>query len=360
MLITATALAASAWADPVTLSSGATFTPTFMDVKGQPLAGGNAQLGLGAIYVLGGGLVAVSGIPAGTVPLTIARQGQDIKISWDPKYVNPQIYVLTGDGTGKYTNGSTGWTLVAATDTTNYDFTNYSSTTAPYILHKNQVGLGAAEAYYKGLQAGVNPADTTTDTNYTGQTYLATAWAVGKVNVTVAASGGKQLVSLPLYDGTLSTIFPSQLTGGKSLIVSPRSGTGVNPVIVNETGVNGQDFTVGPMVGFWMQTPIAATAPVTITFVGSVISANVERDVEMKDLTGNPLPISFANSNLGVDTDIISIQSGLGLSPMIKSGGSWGQWTTVSLNQGFWYMYKANKRKWTVSPSALDVKIIQY
>ena len=300
-------------------------------------------------------------IPYGTVPMSIERAGNNIKVFWDNavfEYQNPKIFMLAGDGTGKYTNDA-GWAAINALLGPGSPFEG-SDLPGGYIIHKNQVGQGWGEVYFKGIQ-NTFPNEMDINPNVPGNiSYLASAWAVGKVNVTVAEKGGKQLVSLPLYDDKLSVIFPPQLQGGKSLFVSPRSGSGLNPVKVDGNGVVGQDLTVEPMVGFWMQTPIDATAPVTTTFVGGVIKADLERVVEMKDLTGNPMPISFSSGNLGVDQDIISVQSGLGLSPMIKSGGSWGQWTTVGLNQGFWYSYKANKRKWTVSPSILDVKVIQY
>jgi hypothetical protein len=131
-------------------------------------------------------------------------------------------------------------------------------------------------------------------------------------------------------------------------------------VLVNSAGVVGQDFSVEPTRGFWMQTPSEADYSVKITFAGRILYDLFLKDVEVKDLTGNPFPISFPSSDLGVDGDIASIQSGTGLSPMIKSGGSWGEFTTVGLNQGFWYQYAAGDRRWRVEPASLQIKLEEY
>jgi hypothetical protein len=146
----------------------------------------------GLVLVEGGGPFIGPQPPAGTVPLSITRVGSDIQLSWNSSdYPNPQIFVLTGDGLGRYTNVFSAWTAVT-TGATGFDFSNYSTGA---ILHLAQVGAGSSpEAYYKAVKADIDVGTSV------GQSTVESAWAVGKVNVEVA--GGKRwtLFSMPFMD----------------------------------------------------------------------------------------------------------------------------------------------------------------
>jgi len=142
------------------------------------------------------------GAPPGTIRLHISRAGSDIMISWEGfsvhTYLNSlNFYVLTGDGTGTFTNNFIGTYATPenwkpATASTSYDFTHYNDYPVAYFLHKNQVGRGTTEAYYKGIF------QTSAMTNIAY--YLPSAEAVGKVNVGLdgtASIPGYNLVSVP-------------------------------------------------------------------------------------------------------------------------------------------------------------------
>ncbi|MBU1616443.1 MAG: hypothetical protein KKF06_01505, partial [Candidatus Margulisbacteria bacterium] len=151
------------------------------------------------LFGLGGG-TKIGDAPWGTVPLTIARDGENIKISWDAaKAPGAQIYVLTGDGTGKFQkNVPADWKLYA--DSSIAGQFNAGSVATGILYHNKQVGAAVpsgysnhGEAYYYGLQAGVTPTTPCQDPLYTGKTCFEVAPAVGKVNVPIfkASSGDK-------------------------------------------------------------------------------------------------------------------------------------------------------------------------
>jgi hypothetical protein len=271
---------------------------TVYDLKGQPLAGsltsGSYTVQLGGLYGLVGGVISKVGVPAGTVPLTISRSGNDIKIAWDPSYVNPQIFFMTGDGTGKYqsdnVSGQTAvWALYTTAPAGQFDASNANSTTAPYILHKNQVGQGAAEAYYKGLQSTVSAGGQTSDqTSYPGKTYLATALTAGKVNLAFPA--GYTLFELPVWLDVPS--LPNAI--GDQLTVS------AIPDELYDYYMNKASYSSGAWVGVATNFEKARgyylrilNSPKTLTFVGNVKMD--EADLSLKQgysMIGNPYPIS--------------------------------------------------------------------
>ncbi len=176
-----------------------------MDIKGQTAVGtmGSTSYGveLGGVYGETAGAGIIEGDwPYGTVPLNIRREVNNIILTWEARFVNPEIYILTGDGVGRYASGE-GWIKVTqggARYTTGVP-TEWDYDVFPAMFsHIDQVGMGTSEAYYKGLQAGVSP--TTANPRVTGKTYLQSAWAVGKVNV--AITGGKKwtLFCVPFMD----------------------------------------------------------------------------------------------------------------------------------------------------------------
>ena len=132
--------------------------------------------------------------PAGTVRLFITRQANGVQLSWETGSgagqvqadVEPNFYYLASKAEnpiGIYTNDQTKWDpLVAGAD---FDIFPKDA----HALHAKQVGEGNSEVYYKALLDADDKA-----------TLLPVAWAVGKVNVTIAGSQGWSLISMPFMD----------------------------------------------------------------------------------------------------------------------------------------------------------------
>lgn len=338
------------------------------DVKGAPFTGfttgGNDDLYIGPIYVLEPGAGAATGeAPAGTVPLFISRDGDNIKISWEasvPDYNDPQIYVLIGGGSGSYTNDVAGWSGPYTPNSypAEFDFSKYAS---GYVLHLDQVGAGESEVYYKGLQDGITAANISPDQNLPANTaYLASAWAVGKINITTDADGGLLLIGLPMFAGNVASTYPDQLGTNQTINLYPRAGGGLDAVAVTNSGImTGSDFDILPTVGFW-QKNLSDTA-VTITFVGDLPKTDYTDDLESLDLSSNPLAKQLSSDTLGIDGDVIYPQSGSGLSAFTKDQGSWGQnFPAVDFYQGFWYRYSGNLRRWNIDHLTPDAVIEEY
>ncbi|OGC11794.1 hypothetical protein A3K48_04810 [candidate division WOR-1 bacterium RIFOXYA12_FULL_52_29] len=185
-------------------------------------AGGTITFIPGLFGLFGGG-TKIDTAPWGTVPLYISRDGENIKITWEAtKAPGAQIYVLTGDGSGKFQkNDPAAWKLY--TDSTIAGQFNAGSVATGVLYHNKQVGSvvpsgfsNHGEAFYFGLQAGVTPQTICTDPDplYNGKPCFAVAPAVGKVNMSLAV--GYNLVSLPFTYNTggdaLVNVFGQQLT----------------------------------------------------------------------------------------------------------------------------------------------------
>lgn len=230
-------LSTGAWANPLTgngytlydviNSGGQTLQGdgyTLMDSKGdglaQPMSGSGYTLIPGLFGLFGGG-TKIDTAPWGTVPLTIARDGQNIKISWDAaKAPGAQIYVLPGTGavSGKFQKTDpTAWKIF-----TDPGFDDQFSALGPgQLRHNTQVGDAQdawpnySEAYYIGLQAGVTPMTPCQDPDplYNGKPCYQVAPAVGKVNM--SAKKGFNLLSLAFKYNTgedsLENVFGQQL-----------------------------------------------------------------------------------------------------------------------------------------------------
>jgi len=191
-----------------TISSGGTLEMTgagytLQDVKGQGVGGSVSNetytVDIGGLYGLVSWVAVAPGVPWGTIPLFISVSGSDVKITWEATtYPNAQLFVLFGDGSGRYSSGE-GWVPVTA----DLGF-NVQNLANGVLLHTNQIGGGTPEVYYKGLQAGVSP------------TNLAAAWAVGKLNIPLYYKAdlneGYNLISVPLITSTsIDGAFSNQL-----------------------------------------------------------------------------------------------------------------------------------------------------
>lgn len=185
---------------------------TVHDVKGQPVIGISTgdipgpDGPITATVIFGWGpmwslvpIVIEEGVPEGTVPLTIARDGNNILITWNNGLYgdNISLFYLPGDGTGIYTNTPDPWQAVDG---------NFTLQLAQgRITHNNQVGAGLTEVYYKALQPGY----TRTSLNSDNVNVLSTAWSVGKFNVNIegqAANAGKNLMSIPFISQAGTTV----------------------------------------------------------------------------------------------------------------------------------------------------------
>ena len=143
-------------------------------------------------------------VQPGVVTLSIAREGDHIKLSWTSD-VDPDIYYLAGIGPGAYTNTYTTWTP-AALGSGSVQTGGFSAVSNKSVLHYNQVKKGDAEVYYKALNPNT-PKDST---------WIPQAPAVGKVNIT--CDPGYNLITVPFSyasgSDTLDQVFGSQLHAG--------------------------------------------------------------------------------------------------------------------------------------------------
>jgi len=279
-----------------TISSGGTVQPGFQDIKGEPVIGESNGLQIGGIYVLGGGAgIKIGTAATGTVPLYIARSGSDILITWDAQVTNPDIYVLTGDGSGKYT-ADTGWALALSGGVLkNPNGMGAWSITGQQLKHTGEVGGGKTEAYYKGLQAGVPATDPNKDNTQISN--LAAAQAVGKIIVNVYG-GGRVFVSAPFVTDSLNNILGTNFTTNDQACIWDNSlgkftsfqtfGGGNWPA-----GINAEISH-----GYWLD--ITGTGPGVlkpITVIGTISLNPVSTQIYTGwDMVGNPMPKQIADT----------------------------------------------------------------
>ena len=333
-----------------TLNSG---TYTIYDLKGQAAAGvltsGTYTVQLGGIY----GLVGAGAVGPATFTIT-RKSNDDLVLSWTG--ATPDIYYMNGNGSGQFVNtySSSKWPKVVPGTANTFSAISNNSLTVYAIA-----ATAFPEMYFKAVPAGM------ADLAGANASVFAKAPTVGRLEVDVPKNGGRTLLGLPFYAGKVSNIFLGQL-GTNSLTLLPRSGGGLDYVTVTNTAVVGLDFDVNPTVGFWMVNPNASD--VTITFVGGLVSSStgaLTSNLLNLDLTGNPLPVSFPSSSLGINDDIILPQNGNGLDYFtrnIANGAAtpWGpNFTTVKLGAGFWYK-SASNRRWNINTVAPSAVIEQY
>jgi len=306
------------------------------DVKGAPFAGfvtgGDDDLYIGPIYILTPSDEVTEGVteegteeaPAGTIPLDIERDGDTtsdtITISWDPVYQNAQLYVLTGDGTGQYSNAGNWETLAdfAANNAGVVDDPN--NVNDGEIVLSGQVGSGFAELYVKGIQEGFNANDLHPDYQ-NNETYLMVAWAVGKFDMPVFKSASSikyTRFSLPLEQTSadFADIIGDQLTAdsspGEADQILQWTGSGWNSLYYKSQADGwllnaGSDFNFTFGEGFALRVPIRENqADSVITLVGDVkhdafAIADTYQDLAINRYTifAQPYPIFMTLDNAG-------------------------------------------------------------
>jgi hypothetical protein len=344
------------------------------DIKGQGVigssSGGGYTVGMGGIYALAGPTIIEGDWPYGTVPLYISRLpgGSILRITWEARFINPEIYVLMGNGQGRYASGE-GWTKVTQGGTfvsglpsgPDWDF----SMGAIDLEHNSQVGRGTGEAYYKGLQAGVSP--TASNPRVAGKTFLQSAWGVGKVNVIL--NRGWNSVSSPFVAGTFGSdtgVVGNNFGNGDSANFWGEAIQDMEIVYVFSGGTWGSVANIlipgrGCMFNI---SSLAEGVTRTITLVGSVSTVEVTREIRagLNDI-GNPFPRALVSggfspasadppSNL-VTGDTLNEWGRTDFSNAIiynAATSSWAGSLTFRPGAGYWYNHvsTAGPFRWTV------------
>lgn len=271
--------------------------------------------------------------PADAVQLEIARQEDDIRISWDVTTYGGGIalFMLTGDGSGQYTNNYEGW--VPVIDEPIIDGIGFDYTEVPVgrILVLDQFAGGANELYFKAFTTS-GPSDANA---------FAAAPAVGKINIDV--SNSYALYSVPLIPLTgdrrtwaLQDIFGDQINNGEIQYAQ-----GGLLRVVCEDGI-WPDKNIEVSKGFWLK----ANASKKISIIGGVLSGEYNRNiVQGYDLYGIPMPVKVevaagSDENFGIqprEGDEIQLLYGGGLVRYVYGAAGWGSSFDITLAKGFWY-----------------------
>jgi parallel beta-helix repeat protein len=228
------------------------------------------------------------------IALNISREadtpGSAIVVSWTESTV-PDVYVLTGDGTGVYTDEVSRWTQV-----TNTTPVNGFSVIGNELHHAGQVGGGTSEAYYKALKAG----------GAIG--FLPSAEAVGKVNILVQTyPPTMELVALLVVpdNNDINAVIGAQFGNGSGEVWSrfndPINGWGSHQY--NGSFWHGS-LPANQMTkdrGYWIK---SLTADKTLTFVGRVTTTNESYSFNNENLFfyGNSYPRTVSWEASGLST----------------------------------------------------------
>lgn len=339
------------------------------------IPGGNSfVLYIGPMY--GGGLEKTT--------FTIARNSSgDIVLSWTGS--TPDIYYMTGDGTGKFSNAYPGgWTKVVPGSTSGFD-----PVSGTKLTHRASAAI-APEIYYKALPAGANPAAVSGTT-----TIFAVSPAVGKLDINLSKTTdpqtdpGKNYVSVPFeqsIDSINNVLDVNQFDAGTK-VYSQLQGQHYNFDIAQVgtlsgakawvSGFNaaqsvGDTFMIVPEKGYMIEVP----SNKTVTVVGGVLreTEGRARQMDANDYTyiGNFYPVQFPLANTDVNTtlkltgtavpkdgdsiyyqlkpgtkynfDIATFKGGKWTSGFDKSGNTP---TTMILGLPYGYMYQRNGAAFT-------------
>ncbi len=301
--------------------------------------------------------VVFSAVPYGTVPLTIARSGENIKIMWNRVlYGNTiKLYALTGDGTGQFSN-STGWQLVTISGN------EFANSDDGYIFHSGQVGSSVPvgwqnypEAYYKGLREGIEAGDQNQDAP--GKTNLEAAWPVGKMNLDLY--GGWNLISAPFMSDTLDNALGLDFKANEQVwkwddptnkFTSAQTFSGTKWV---------STINVEPFNGYWLDLSgtVAGTLKKT-TIIGSVIYQLMQARTIYAgwDLVGNPFPKQPSIIGLTAGKSVKDDQIWIWDNPIQKfvgtknfDGTNWSPDSTLTPGRGYWYNHLGLGFEWQVN-----------
>ncbi|MFC1637663.1 hypothetical protein ACFL1W_01445 [Candidatus Margulisiibacteriota bacterium] len=259
----------------------------------------------------------VMAAPIDTVPLTIARLGSDVSVTWDnASYPGAQIYVLTGGGSGVFTNAYDGSNWKPYSDSA---FSGeFDDSSAGRLLHLAQVSTGHPEVYFKGVVTGI---DVTTPS---GTATLESAWAVGKVNIELEGASdnpGKNLISVPFLSKPDTSVVNVLDEGSGSIWAEGdllQTKFAASPAYLSAVYTGGQwrdaarpsdapAFDINYQFGNWLITG----ADKTLTVVGEVVRTDEEVAVYSgeglstggKTMLGMIYPTAFGLASTGLISD---------------------------------------------------------
>jgi hypothetical protein len=366
-----------------------------VDLKGQGVIGSMSSesygLGLGGIYgELGPAAVTAPGVPYGTVPLFISRSGTNVVVTWEAAYVNPEIYVLSGDGQGRYTNVAGGWTRISRAGRlesplpSEWDFDYFAG--SRQLINNGEVGGGAPEVYYKGLQAGITTStiDPTPGPTF-GRNCFAAAWGVGKVNLTIA--GGKRwtLFSMPFLNSPtdVNEILAGQVdySAGADAITSVRVFSHENGGWNRASYFNGTSWQAVPGLnaaiydgnkGLYVLTRAADTdKPVTIVGQIKQLDASTAYTIRSNwNVVGLPYPvlmdINRLSLNAGVKSDNLDLADrvyghknfGFNTCSYLKADGTWAPlpglegFSAVNAKPLYYLSKSSGDKPWELNPGS--------
>ncbi|MFA4844096.1 MAG: hypothetical protein WC632_04005 [Candidatus Margulisiibacteriota bacterium] len=352
-------------------SGGQTLTGsgyTLKDSKGDTIGGqmtGSGYTIIPGLFGLGGGNK-IGTAPWGTVPLTIARDGDNIKITWDAAAApGAKIYVLAGDGTGQFQKtDDTKWKLYTdASIASQFGVTNIL---AGILFHNTQVGQGAGEVYYFGLQAGVTPQTICQDTDplYKGKTCFVVAPAVGKANVNLykTPASGWNFISSPLLLGGLDQVLGTDYTLGDQVWVwEDANQKFIAPITFDKSTWGNNNFNPG--FGYLLN--LTANSPKVTTMIGNVNTKALDRPISFKtgtpsygwNLIGNPqatLDLNMTGFAAGksVSGDSLWEWDNAGqefLAPLTFDGTKWPGGTQLKIMKAYGYNFTGtNAFTWQV------------
>lgn len=266
------------------------FTSSYrlMDIKGQALVGKTSG---GGISLEAGGTAFWRGeeAPPGTVRLSIERaadaRGSAVRVRWASTRV-PDIYMASSYPGADWTRIVDGTAVPPSVISA--DFSPSSPT--EYIDHRNQVGTGISQVYYKGLIAGNDMA-----------TFLSSAEAVGKFNWTCAQ--GFNLVSLPFRSfGTtevaavVGTQLPSALSTEPSNNIynyEEAAGASYKASYISSAWSFTSPFRLNLSKGYWVEVnKPQSPEPTIVTVVGAVNEEASRSIIRGFNLLGSPLAAS--------------------------------------------------------------------
>ena len=303
-------------------SGGGTLTSDayiLIDSKGDALGGtassGNYLFvpGLFGLLGVGGATGEVGPIaPTGTVILSISRKSSQVDIKWKTA-ATPDIYVTSGSG-GIFNNEPKSWLKILNGQTGAQD-ASYNGEYGDFVVdiaqktlfHDAQVGEGTDEAYYRGLIVGYAKDAISTDPNVPQDTtYLASAWAVGKLNYT--CDPGFNLISCPFVQDVsdLDIVFGKQLNEGdlqgadRILKKKSPSAFSYSWAFLNsadhlwhdvDVSANPPTFSTSNLDGYFVWVKGSSK---NITLVGRVTNEAVVDIAQGFDLLGSMFPVTYS------------------------------------------------------------------
>ena len=263
----------------------------------------------------------------GTVPLYIGRSGSDIMITWEAgSYPTPEVYYLTGDGGGSFTNEADQWTLIdPISPPSGFDFTDYVTGS---FLHTDQVGLGSAEVYYRALESGEE------------SSLLSSAESVGKFNKTLYADWS--FLASPFESGNFDDVLGTDFTAGDQIWVwDDSSQSFYSPATFSDnTWGTTYSFETGKGVLFYLNTDTSKDT----TLLGAVgLSSFAYTIYDEWNLIGNPYPMvtdldSFVAGEQGDQLWIWSDSEQSFSSPLTFDGTDWPEGSTLEAGRAYGYM----------------------